>query len=137
MKLIVSIVFLAFLAACTGPQTSQIGADVTGEQLLNPAGQNSLSVTLDAETGIPTSIFLSQGKDETDVLWETIWQRPDGTKITGRYKAANSNGSVAAIALLDAVMLTVKEEQDTARQLGPAAMQALLEGLRLTLTGGV
>jgi hypothetical protein len=134
MKRLVILAIAGLLGACQSVDTDDIGADVTGERLSNPAGQNTFSVTFDPNNpGVPLQAMAASGKDDDDVDLKIEYSSPDGGRVVWHYQVAKSSGSKQAEALLIAAQAIAAIEAETAQSLGPGAFATLLEAIQAAL----
>lgn len=136
MKPLIILALAGLLGACQSVDTADIGADVTGERLANPAGQNTFSVTFDPNNpGSPIQAMAASGKDDDDVDLKIQYDQPDGSRILWHYQVAKSSGSQQSEALLIAAQAIAAIEAETAQSLGPGALSAALEAIQAALGG--
>lgn len=119
------------LAACETATTEKIGSPVEPIKLTNAPGMNSFAINMNSVNGIPESVLVSLGKDETEVSFKTTYEFPDGRRVTWDYNVGNSKGSDQTRAVLATMEAIATAQAETAQALGPEAMKALVEGLKI------
>jgi hypothetical protein len=95
----------------------------------------SFAVDMNSETGIPESVAYSNAKDDTGSLIETIYEFDPQTgnkiRVSYRYSIDSSKGSEQTQAVLAAVEAVADAQAETAQAIGPEALKAVVEGLRV------
>jgi len=126
---------MAGLSACSTASTDDIGSPVEPTKLTNAPGMTSFAVDMNSETGIPESVAYSNAKDDTGSLIETIYEFDPQTgskiRVSYRYSIDSSKGSEQTKAVLAAVEAVADAQAETAQAIGPEAMRAVVEGLRI------
>ena len=126
---------MASLAACSTASTDDIGSPVEPAALTNAPGMTSFGVGMNSETGIPDSVIYSNAKDDTGSLIETIYEFDPATgnkvRVSYRYSIDSSKGSEQTQAVLAAVEAVADAQAETAQAIGPEALKAVVEGLRV------